>query len=416
VPKDTVKKSLYKMKKKIPYLRIGTSYYRIVRVPTINNSFNVALIKWDKKTITDDHGRPYLRKIPKFLGKICFPNHFEFSKEIGGFYNTYSPLKYEPVEGNIKNTIKFFKHIFGNQMELGLDYFKLLYEKPTQILPVLCLVSRERGTAKSTFLKFLKEVFGSNMSYLDSHNLSSNFNLDWGNKLILGMDEAFFQKDEITEKIKYLSTSNKNKIEAKGQERFEVDFFGKFIMCSNKEDSFIKIDSDETRFWVIKVPKIKKEDVNFLDKLITEIPAFLDYILKREFVTERKTRMWFTPQQIYTPALKKLVNNNRNRVEKELAEILMSVMDKFELESVDFTPMDLLNALNRTRVKTDLTQLRKILKKDWKLSNQKNSLKYNRFILLSCGDIVQNDAKGRYYSINKEFLIKNFDESMTESY
>lgn len=347
-----------------PYIRIGTTYYKIVQIPTLNGQFNETLIRWDLNTIIRDHQKKYIDDIECYDGSICFPNHLNFSKKIHGFYNTYSPLKHSPKEGEIKNTLVFFKHIFGKQFELGLDYFKILYEKPSQALPVLCLVSKERSTGKSSFLKYLKEVFSHNMTYLDSHSLNSNFNLDWGNKLLLGMDEAFLQKEEITEKIKYLSTSNKNKIEAKGKERFEVDFFGKFIMCSNKEDSFIKIDSDEIRFWVIKIPKINTEDVNFLDKLILEIPAFLNFILHRKFASERKTRMWFTPKQIYTPALKKLVNNNRNRVEKELAHILLSVIEKFDLETIQFVPMDLLNALNKTRVKTDLTQLRSLLKKD----------------------------------------------------
>lgn len=398
----------------IPYLRIGTSYFKIVQVPTINNQFNEILIKWDRNTIIQDHNRNYLTKIPKYDGSICFPNHINFSKTIHGFYNTYSPLKHLPKTGSFNNTITFFRHIFGVQLDLGLDYFKLLYENPTQTLPVLCLVSKERSTGKSSFLKYLKEVFGHNMSYLDSHSLNSNFNLDWGNKLILGLDEAFFQKEEITEKIKYLSTSNKNKIEAKGKERFEVDFFGKFIMCSNKEDSFIKIDADEIRFWIIKVPKIKTEDVNFLDKLIDEIPAFLNFTLKRKFVSERKTRMWFTAKQIYTPALKKLVNNNRNRVEKELAQLLISVIEKHDLDSVEFVPMDLLNGLNKTRVKTDQTQLRSLLKKDWKLTNQLNSLQYRRFTILSDGEIVLTESKGRYFSVKKDFLQKNFDETMTD--
>lgn len=398
----------------IPYLRIGTSYYRIVQVPNINNQLNEMLIKWEQSTIVHDHGRPYLNKIPKYIGKICFPTHFNFTKDYNGFYNTYSKLRHIPKVGTLENTLLFFEHIFGKQLELGLDYFKLLYEKPSQILPVLCLVSKERATAKSTFLKYLNEVFGKNMTFLDSNNLNSNFNLDWGNKLILGLDEAFFQKEEITEKIKYLSTSNTNKLEAKGKERIEVDFFGKFILCSNKEDSFIKIDSDEIRFWVIKVPKIKKEDVNFLNKLIDEIPAFLDYTLKRKFATERKTRMWFTPQEIYTTALKKLMQNNRNRVEKEIGEIIINVMDKFDLDSVEFTPIDLLNALNKTRVKTDITQIRHILKKDWKLINQKNSLQYRKFSILSDGEIILIDSKGRYYSINKLFLQRNFDDLMTD--
>ncbi len=398
--------------KEIPYIRIGTSYFKIVQVPTINSEFNETLIKWDKNTIIQDHNRDYLSKIPKYDGSICFPNHIDFSKEIYGFYNTYSPLKYKPKKGNSKNTLNFFKHVFGNQIELGLDYFKLLYEIPQQPLPVLCLVSKERSTGKSSFLKYLKEVFGHNMSYLDNHSLNSNFNLDWGNKLILGLDEAFFQKEEITEKIKYLSTSNKNKIEAKGKERFEVDFFGKFIMCSNKEDSFIKIDADEVRFWIIKVPKIEIEDVNLLQKLKKEIPAFLHFTKQRDFMSEKKTRMWFTPKQIYTPALKKLVRNNRNRVEKEIAQILISVLEKFDLDKVDFVPLDLLNALNKTRLKTDLTQIRTILKKDWKIKNQKNSLSYRRFTVLSDGDIMLSDNKGRYFSVDKVFLMKNFDELM----
>lgn len=397
-----------------PYLRIGTSYFKIVQVPTIHNQFNETLIKWDRNTIIQDHNRDYLTKIPKYDGSICFPNHINFSKTIHGFYNTYSPLSHSPKNGEIKNTLSFFKHIFGSQLEYGLDYFKLLYENPTHALPVLCLVSKERATGKSSFLKYLKEIFGHNMSYLDSHSLNSNFNLDWGNKLILGLDEAFFQKEEITEKIKYLSTSNKNKIEAKGKERLEVDFFGKFIMCSNKEDSFIKIDADEIRFWIIKVPKLQFEDVNFLEKLIVEIPAFLNFILKRKFASERKTRMWFTPQQIRTTALNKLVNNNRNRVEIEIAHLLCSVMEKFDLEEINFSIMDLLNALNKTRIKTDLTQLRTLLKTNWKLPQKNNCFKYQKFTILSDGEIVLLDNKGRFFTLKKEFLLKNFDDLMTE--
>lgn len=398
----------------IPYLRIGTTYFKIVQVPTIHNQFNESLIKWDISTIVHDHQRKYLNEIPKYDGSICFPNHINFSKEVHNFYNTYSPIKHKPEKGKVENTLAFFKHLFGKQYELGLDYFKLLYEKPNHILPVLCLVSKERSTGKSSFLKYLKEVFGNNMSYLDSHALNSNFNLDWGNKLLLGLDEAFLDKDAITEKIKYLSTSNKNSIEAKGKERFEVDFFGKFIMCSNKEESFIKIDADEIRFWVIKIPKLQTEDVNYLDKLIAEIPAFLNFSLNRKFASERKTRMWFTPEQIYTTALKKLVNNNRNRVQKEIAHLLFSVMEKFDLVEINFSLMDLLHALGKTRIKTDLTQLRLLLQNEWQLPKKNNSFNYKKFTILSDGEIVLLDTKGRYFTMKKDFLLKNFDDLMTE--
>ena len=224
-----------------------------------------------------------------------------------------------------------------------------------------------------------------------------------------------FNKEELTERIKYLSTTNINKLEAKGKDKREVEFFGKFILCSNNEESFIKIDANETRFWVIKIPMLEKEDTHFLENLIKEIPAFMHFLLNRKLSSRHLTRMWFTAQQIKTKALTRLVQNNRNRVEKELASILLSVIEKFDLDAVDICPMDALLALNKTRVKTDLTQLRKLLKIDWKISNQENSNKYQKFVIWTDGDMTLVDAKGRYFRVEKDFLTKNFDDTMTDS-
>jgi hypothetical protein len=402
------------MSKKIPYLRIGTSYYKKVKAPTIAGHFNEILVSWSIETIRQDHGKSYLSKIPKHDGFTCIPNHIDFKQEYLGFYNIYSPLGKKPKEGEIKLSLKFVKHIFGKHFELGLDYLQLLYLKPIQILPILCLVSKERSTGKSTFLKWLKEIFDNNLTYLTNDSFNSQFNADWANKLLICIDEVLFNKEEMTERIKYLSTTNINKLEAKGKDKREVEFFGKFILCSNNEDNFIKIDGNETRFWVIKVPIIEKESTKFLENLIMEIPAFMYFLEHRELSSQHLTRMWFTAQQIRTTALKKLVQNNRNRVEKELASIILSVMEKFDLEEIHLCPIDALHALNKTRVKTDLTQLRKLLKKDWELKNQDNSNKYQKFVIWSDGDMNLTDAKGRYFTIEKAFLTQNFDETMTD--
>lgn len=400
--------------KKIPYLRIGTSYYKKVQAPTIAGHFNEILVSWSIETIRQDHGKSYLSNIPKYDGFTCIPSHINFKQEYLGFYNIYSPLGKKPKEGEIKLSLKFVKHIFGKHFELGLDYLQLLYLKPIQILPILCLVSKERSTGKSTFLKWLKEIFDNNLTYLTNDSFNSQFNADWANKLLICIDEVLFNKEEMTERIKYLSTTNINKLEAKGKDKREVEFFGKFILCSNNEDNFIKIDGNETRFWVIKVPIIEKESTKFLENLIMEIPAFMYFLEHRELSSQHLTRMWFTAQQIRTTALKKLVQNNRNRVEKELASIILSVMEKFDLEEVHLCPIDALHALNKTRVKTDLTQLRKLLKKDWELKNQDNSNKYQKFVIWSDGDMNLTDAKGRYFTIEKAFLTQNFDETMTD--
>ena len=400
--------------KKTPYIRVGTSYYKQVKAPTIAGHFNDILVHWTMETIKQDHGKDHLSKIPKYDGFTCIPNHINFKQEHLGFYNIYSPLGKQPKEGTIKYSLKFIEHIFGKHYELGLDYLQLLYLKPIQVLPILCLVSKERSTGKSTFLKWLKEIFDNNLTYLTNDSFSSQFNADWANKLLICIDEVLFNKEELTERIKYLSTTNINKLEAKGKDKREVEFFGKFILCSNNEESFIKIDANETRFWVVKVPVLEKENTHFLESLINEIPAFMHYLNQRKLVSKHLTRMWFTPQQIKTKALAKLVQNNRNRVEKELASILLSVIEKFDFEEVDLCPMDALLALNKTRVKTDLTQLRRLLKRDWKLINQDNSNSYQKFVIWTDGDINLLDAKGRYFTVQKSFLIKNFDELMTD--
>ena len=399
--------------KQIPYIRVGTSYYKRVKAPTIAGHFNEILVHWNMETIKQDHGKDHLSKIPKYDGFTCIPSHIEFKQEYLGFYNIYSSLGKVPKEGEVTLSLRFVKHIFGKHYELGLDYLQLLYLKPIQVLPILCLVSKERSTGKSTFLKWLKEIFENNLTYLTNDSFSSQFNADWANKLLICIDEVLFNKEELTERIKYLSTTNINKLEAKGKDKREVEFFGKFILCSNNEESFIKIDANETRFWVIKVPTLEVEQTNYLEKLVEEIPAFLYYLANRKLHSKHLTRMWFTAHQIKTNALVKLVQNNRNRVEKELASILMGVIEKFDLEAVDLCPMDALLALNRTRVKTDLTQLRRLLKNDWRLSNKDNSNSYQKFVIWTDGDINLIDAKGRYFTVDKSFLTQNFDDLMT---
>ena len=364
---------------KIPYIRVGTLYLKKVLAPTITGEFVEILVIWNVDTIKQDEGRDYLGLIPKYDGFTCIPDHINYKEVYGTFYNTYFPLLTTPIEGNVTTTLSFIKHIFGKQVELGLDYLQLLYLKPTQMLPILCLVSQERATGKSTFLKWLRKVFGNNMTYILNESFSSQFNSDWTHKLLICIDEVLFNAVELTERLKNLSTTDSFKVESKGKDKREIEFFGKFILCSNNETNFIKIDADEIRFWVVKVPSIGKMDVNLLDKLTSEIPAFLHYLQNREMsVVKPLTRMWFTAGQIRTKALERLILNNRSNTEKELATLLISVMETHEKTEIQACPNDLLNALAKTRVKTNLTEVRRLLKNVWKLEPQNNSNKYEK--------------------------------------
>lgn len=408
------------MKENIPYLRVGTSYFKIIDKPLISGDKVKVMVRWNRETIISDHGKSFLNNVLKLDGFCCIPNHFGYEQIVDDFYNTYNELPVQPIDNEfsleeleklIPHSLQFVKHIFGEQIELGLDYIKLLYEKPTQTLPILCLVSKERSTGKSSFIKWMKAIFGMNMTYIKGDSFSSQFNSDWASMLIVAIDEVFFDKKEITERLKYLSTTDKDKVEAKGKDRQEIEFFAKFILCSNNEDNFIQIDEEEIRFWIRKIRSIPTEDVFFLKKLHKEIPYFLNYLQTRTYFSEQKTRMWFQPEQIMTASLLKLVN--RNKSELLILELLHECFEKMDEEELKVAPNDLYLLLRKqnNRISISANEIRNILKR-WNFIPEDNTKSYQGIELLSHGEYVKVDRRGRFYTIKKFLFYKLFDALM----
>ena len=399
------------MSEKIPYIRVGTTYYKLIERPQISGDKTLTLAKWSRETIIHDHNKKYIFDIPKYDGFCCIPNHLNYQKTVDNFYNIYNEIPHQPTLAKVSAeeipfTISFLENIFGKQIDLGLDYLKILLEHPTQILPILCLVSKERATGKTTFLKWLKEIFGLNMTYIKGDSFSSQFNSDWASMLLIAIDEVFFDRKEITERLKYLSTTNKDKLENKGKDREEIDFFGKFILCSNNEDNFIQIDENEIRFWILKINPIKSENTEFLENLKIEIPLFLKFLIDRPFFSPKKTRMWFASEEIKTKALQKLVFKNANKLEYKMVELLFEFFESNEENEINVVPQDILNMLTKMFKQTYFTRndVRNILKDKWKLEPQKNGLTYIRYDIDYSGNFCQNNSVGRYFTITKNFI------------
>ncbi len=401
------------MSQKIPYIRVGTTYYKVIEKPLISGDKTSVLVRWNRETIVSDHGKTYVSTVPKFDGFCCIPEHLNYQQIVQGFYNIYNEIPFAPssekenLKNNIPFSLNFVEHIFGEQFEMGLDYLKILLQFPTQILPILCLVSKERATGKSTFIKWLREIFGLNMTYIKGDSFGSQFNSDWAAMLLVAIDEVFFDKKEITERLKYLSTTNKDKLEAKGKDREEIDFFAKFILCSNNEENFIQIDENEIRFWILKINPIKTENTEFLNNLISEIPYFLRFLIERPFSTEKKTRMWFSADEIRTKALQKLVFKNNNKLESKIIELLYEFFESNNDDEINVVPQDLLNMINRMFRPTYWTRndIRNLLKETWKLNPQNNGLTYIRYDLDFAGIFYQNNSVGRYFTIKKDFIL-----------
>jgi hypothetical protein len=394
------------------YIRVQTNYYKKCLQPTINGHFIEVWVPWSAEMLKQDLPKNYIKKIQKFDGFACVPSHLNFQETVGSFYNLYQPLEWKPEPGNCDTILQFLRHIFDEQYELGLDYLTLLFISPTQKLPVLCLVSRQRKTGKTTFLNLLKLVFGKNMTFNGNSDFRSQFNADWMNMLLVAVDEVLLDRREDSEKIKNLSTARTSKTEAKNKDRKEIEFFGKFVLCSNNEETFIVIDATETRYWIRKIPTLATENIHLLQDMKKEISHFLYYLLQRPLsVPIGLTRMWFSEKQLQTDALLRVIRNNRNKVETEILLLIKEIFETTGSKQLHFTNKDILELLKKTVPRISRQQVSTVLQHEWKLEPVNNSLNYQTYIYNNVNDLVPAHFTGRYYTISQDWISQKLDEA-----
>lgn len=393
------------------YLRIGTEYYKKGLVPLYSGDTYSALLKWNKSEIITDKGKDYLQEIDKYDGFCLIPSHTDYMQQIQGYYNRYEKVNHQFLMGDFPKTKMFLKHIFGEQYELGLDYLSILWKHPTQVLPILCLVSEERKTGKTTYLNWLKLVFQGNMTINKNEDFRSRFNSDWASKLIVSVDEVLLDKKEDSERIKNLATAVSYKTESKGVDKAEGFFFGKFILCSNNEENFIIVDKDEIRYWVRKVPALpdNDENPNLLSDLEKELPYFMYYLNARRIKSHKKTRMWFTKDQIFTEALSRLVKGNTTYLNKEIVEILIDDFIKFDVDELKYSLSDLVEILSKNNVRVSTSKVSEVLNNYFNLKSKNGS--YSKYYLSIQPNsntyfVEELKLKGRYFLFKKEDFVK----------
>ena len=388
------------------FIRVGTTLYKLVNQPRLNGGYVKKRIVWNNETLRQDYGKHYLATVPKYDGFCTVPEHVNYQPVVGKFLNLYEPIGHKPKEGDFPSIRSLVEHIFGEQYELGMDYLQLLYLQPIQKLPILLLVSEERNTGKSTFLNFLKALFQNNLTFNTNEDFRSQFNSDWAGKLLIVVDEVLLSRREDSERLKNLSTTLSYKVEAKGKDRDEIAFFAKFVLCSNNEYLPVIIDAGETRYWVRKIDRLQSDDTDFLQKLKAEIPAFLYYLQHRSMSTEKKSRMWFAPSLLHTEALQRIIRSNRNRLEIEMHELILDIMDRVGMDTFSFCPDDILFLLTNSHVKAERYQVRRVLQERWKLKPAHNTLTYTTYQVDYTRECryAPKRTTGRFYTVTREFL------------
>lgn len=320
------------------YFRVGDRYHEQIEIPNKYGDLEKCYHGRMKQTIIDDYGKEFVKHVPKYKAFCNVPDHCNYQSIITDCFNMYHPFEHEPEEGEFTHTLTFLRHIFGagnikchhpekkelniSELDLGLDYIQLLYQNPQQTLPILCLVSKQNMTGKTTFAKWLRLLFTQNVAIVGNAELANDFNASWAGKLLVICDEAKIDKQVVVERVKSLSTADKIFMNAKGKDHVEIDFFAKFLFLTNNEDNFIYASEEDKRYWVRKIPVIQDMFVGLLKEMKEEIPAFLNFMDKRKMKSENLDRAWFYPELIKTEALKKVVAFSRPTVEKELRQHL----------------------------------------------------------------------------------------------
>jgi len=409
-----------------PFVMIASIIYRWGGKPTRRGTVENQLMRVTKDQIEKEVAHlPDYKKIAPAIwkdidyshGAINMPSHKDYQKfletELDGiktrWFNVYRPLNWKPCAGGYSNSLSFIKHIFGtgqvvnttgekiNEWELGLDYVKLLWEKPQQMLPMLFLVSEERHTGKTTFWDWMRIIFQQNAIFLEQEQLTGQFTSLFANVLLAILDESLIEKRTVVEKLKAMATAKTSRLEAKGKDAQEVENYRKIGGCSNNIDDFARIDPEEVRFWIRQIPVPKEKNLRLLDDLVEEIPHFLHFLENRDFVSIESDRAWFHPQIIETAALKNIKNESKWKLQKDMEEILKELISQVEEPILKLSLSDFKNLLDNKGL--SITDIKNVLKRKMKKQPKATSGAYIYYSFSQGGNVVvQQNKKGRYYT------------------
>ena len=412
------------------YLRVGSDYYKRIMVKNSHDQYEEVLEPWKKPEISLDYGMEFVKNISKYDGFVNIPNNTgEYQRTYPikhngiecELYNIYNPVDWNPEVGEWPNIERFLKHIFSAcnldgecLYEWGLDYIQHTYTNPRQRMPVLCLVSKERNTGKSTFLNFLKTIFTSNCTLLDNERFNPKFTSHFAGKLIIGIDEGHIPvNDKMTkEMIKNTATSREMWLEGKGTNAKSVENFAHLIFCSNNDKNFMQIDQGENRFAVLKVPSYRaagiKDDPDFMGKMKKEIPAFLNFLQNRQLAyPENLTRFHFADHVYMTEACQAVVSSTRSLIEKEFENWIRDCFYNYGQTELQFTLTDVVSRMKIDCAMPNLAmnQIRDLLQNVYNIEPGP-SLWYKLYSIMA-DQVVYEKKKGRFCTFLAEKLLLN---------
>jgi hypothetical protein len=394
----------------MPYVRVGTDYYkRITKIDRFGIS-RIELKPWKKDEIKQDHGRDIFDNIPRFDDFDIEPNNFDYTPIIRNCYNLYKEFPHTPKQGEYIWSKRLMEHVFGDQVDLGLRYLQALYLHPKRMLPILVLVSKERQTGKTTFINWLNMIFGANMVNINPEDLTSSFNASYATSNIIAVEETLIEKSVTVEKLKALATGKFLSVNQKFVNAYKIPFYGKIILASNNEDKFARIDDEEIRFFVRRLGLPKYKNHNIEEDLADEIPAFLHYLTTRHAIDWTKDRSGFMPDEITNDSLISVKKESKSGLYKELTHLFVDLFNNHPKNAVEVmaTPTDIKEKWFKLNGRIDIGYIVHVLKNEFKLEPSEKVVRYLPFDLATDqhGTLVNKKA-GAPYTFTCDMFVKD---------
>ena len=173
------------------------------------------------------------------------------------------------------------------------------------------------------FAKF----FGGNATKIDSSRIAAKFNALMGGKVLVYCEETKDDRGQMENILKDLIAGFEAVIEKKFGDAEVMPAFCKFLFASNHPDTFMKIGSKSTRFFINQIKSIPEEKKvgNFQDLCFIEIPYLAYFLQKRGIMTPYEDRFWFKPIRYENEALYRLQQSSKDNVERNIEEMMEAI-------------------------------------------------------------------------------------------
>ncbi len=209
----------------------------------------------------------------QYKGVVFVPQ----DKEIPGYFNLWRSFSVEPVDGNWSLYLQhMFEIICSGDAELFnylLAWMAAGVQRP-DVKPEVAIVlsSPERGTGKSMFTKYYRQLFGQHgIEISNPAHLAGRFNGHLEDCCVLVLNEAMWAGSRAAESVlKSLITEDTIALERKGMDVKTIPSYLRIMMTSNDE-WVVPAGLDERRFLVLDVDPKRKQDTAYFAKIVEEM-------------------------------------------------------------------------------------------------------------------------------------------------